>query len=59
MAAGVALSFPVKAGFQEEQLQHARVRVAKTEFEHERSRNAFSSAVIVRLTAPAEAKGPK
>jgi hypothetical protein len=27
--------------------------------EQERSRNAFSSAVIARLTAPAEANGPK
>jgi hypothetical protein len=35
------------------------VRAAKTESEQERRRNAFSNAVIVRLTAPAEAKGPK
>ena len=39
-------------------IRQGRVRLAKTASEQERSRKAFSSAVIVRLTAPAEAKGP-
>ena len=39
--------------------RQGRLRVEKTWSEQERSRKAFSSAVTVRLTAPAEAKGPK
>ena len=35
------------------------MRLAKTLSEQERSRNAFCSAFSVRLTAPAEANGPK
>ena len=35
------------------------MRLAKTLSLHERSRNAFCSVISVRLTAPAEANGPK
>ena len=39
--------------------RQGRVRLAKMLSLHERSRKARCSAVIVRLTAPAEANGPK
>ena len=39
--------------------RQGRVRLANTLSLQERSRNAFCSATSVRLTAPAEANGPK
>src|SRR5579862_276970 len=39
--------------------RHGRVRDSNTESEQERRRNARCSALSVRLTAPAEANGPK
>ena len=39
--------------------RQGRVRLANMLSLHERSRNAFCSAIRVRLTAPAEANGPK
>ena len=40
-------------------IRQGRERWWNTLSEQERSRNAFSSAVIVRSTAPALANGPK
>src|SRR5688572_21808696 len=39
--------------------RHGRVRLWNTGSEQERSRKAFCRVVMVRLTAPADANGPK
>ena len=39
--------------------RQGRVRLVNTLSLHERNRNAFCNATRVRLTAPAEANGPK
>jgi len=39
--------------------RQGRARLANTLSLHERSRNAFCKVTRVRLTAPAEANGPK
>jgi len=39
--------------------RHGRVRLSNIGSEQERSRKAFCSWFSVRLTLPAEAKGPK